>query len=97
MAPDFYSVEEAAGLLDCTAETTVERIATGDVPGVKIGRSWIIPREAFIQRLNEMALQDAQSRRALRVAGKTAGKVIQQAREPKAGRARIPPSLPSGV
>lgn len=101
MSAEAYSINEVADILGCEAETAVERIVAGDLPGLKFGRGWIVPREAFSQRLNEIALEEAQTRRQARAAGSKAVKVIQHARSAVAapssrpGRvARVPPALP---
>lgn len=58
------SVEEAATIMDCSEEIIVRHIEVGDVPAVKWGRGWRIPRAAFMDRLNQLALQLADERRA---------------------------------
>lgn len=58
-----YNVTQVAELLGCTEEIVAERINTGDLPGVKFGRSWVIPEDALRARLNEKALQEARDRR----------------------------------
>ena len=52
--------EQVAELLDCEPSTIEEKARTGELPGIKIGKSWIFPREALLQRLNEMALAPKQ-------------------------------------
>jgi excisionase family DNA binding protein len=98
MSAEAYTVDDICSILGCEAETAVERIMAGDLPGLKFGRGWIIPRDAFSQRLNELALEAAQARRKDRAAGKVASKVIQAAQGvgKPAGRrvARVPPALP---
>lgn len=88
-----YSVEQAAELLFCTPETVVEWIESGDLPGVKFGRPWVIPAQALTQRLNEIALREAEERRRQREAGQEVKKVINKAQGPR--KARTPPALPS--
>lgn len=51
--------EEAAKILKCTPQKLAEELCSGNLPGAKFGRKWIIPREAFYQRLNEIALERA--------------------------------------
>lgn len=53
-----------AALLDCEESTVQARAAAGDLPGVKIGRSWVFPEDALMERLNEMARLEAAARRA---------------------------------
>lgn len=52
-----------AQLLDCEESTVQTRATAGDLPGVKIGRSWVFPEAALMDRLNEMARLEAASRR----------------------------------
>ncbi len=97
MTHETYTIEQVAEILGCESEKAVEKIIIGDLPGLKWGRGWIVPREAFNQRLNELALQEAQERRKAREAGTVAGKVIAaaQATTSKPRRqARTPPVLP---
>lgn len=56
--------DEAAALLKCEPAKLEALLRSGELPGAKFGRSWVIPREAFMQRLNELALQQAAERRA---------------------------------
>lgn len=80
---------EAAELLDCSVETINEKCAAGELPGVKFGRSWILPAEALVQRLNELA--QATKRTPQRPAA-----VVEVLRTtPGAGRRRPPPALPA--
>lgn len=96
MTHETYTIEQVAEILGCESEKAVEKITIGDLPGLKWGRGWIVPREAFNQRLNELALQEAQERRKAREAT-VAGKVITAAQDTtgKSRRqARTPPVLP---
>lgn len=81
--------EEAAALLDCEVETVNARAAAGELPGIKVGRSWIFPVRALEDRLNQMAVEEAAKRRA---------PVTPQGLSypPPAGRRRPPPNLGSG-
>ncbi|MDB5967150.1 MAG: hypothetical protein JWQ72_3650 [Polaromonas sp.] len=98
MTAEAYTVKEVAEILGCEVETATEKIVCGDLPGLKFGRSWIVPRNAFTVRLNEIALQEAQDRRMKRDATKASTKAIKSAQGAavKPGRtARKPPELPS--
>lgn len=53
---DILSKEEVADMLDCEPSTVEEKARNHELPAVKIGRSWLFPRQALLQRLNEMAL-----------------------------------------
>lgn len=88
-----YTVEQAAEILCCSPETVAERIDTGELPAVKFGRGWIIPAQALDQRLNEIALREAEERRRQREAGQEVKKAINKAQGPR--KARTPPVLPS--
>lgn len=57
---DILNKTEVAALLDCEESTVEEKARTRELPGVKIGRSWIFPREALLQRLNALALERAE-------------------------------------
>lgn len=60
---EILTVEQVADLLKCDTTTAAERIKSGELPGVKFGRSWIIPKPAFDQRINELAVEQAEARR----------------------------------
>lgn len=62
--PDLIEFEEICQLFGCTEASVVVLLRTGDLPGVKLGRDWRIPRQAFWQRVNEMALEKAADRRS---------------------------------
>lgn len=53
---DVLSEAEVAVILDCEPKTIQEKARNGTLPAVKFGRSWIFPRNALLQSLNEMAL-----------------------------------------
>jgi excisionase family DNA binding protein len=53
---EILTVDDLARLFGCDKETAAARLTSGDMPGVKVGRGWIIPRQAFFARLNEKAL-----------------------------------------
>lgn len=53
---EILTKQEVAELLDCELSTVEEKARSRELPGVKIGRSWIFPRQALLQRLNEIAL-----------------------------------------
>lgn len=61
---EIYTAQQLAELLGCDKETAEARIQQGDLPGVKFGKGWIVPRQAFIERVNEMAKEEAATRRA---------------------------------
>ena len=56
MLDDILTKEQVAELLQCDVLTLEDKARNGELPGLKVGRSWVFPREALLQRLNEMAL-----------------------------------------
>ncbi|ANH68255.1 helix-turn-helix domain-containing protein [Mitsuaria sp. 7] len=61
--PHLIAFTEICGLFNCTESSLISMLRSGELPGVKLGRDWRIPRQAFWQRLNEMALEKAAERR----------------------------------
>lgn len=61
--PDILSIDQVAELLHCEPATAAEQFAKGVLPGLKFGRQWIAPRQAFFERLNALALEQAAERR----------------------------------
>lgn len=105
---EILNTEELARLLECDEETVAKRIIDGDLPGTKFGRGWVIPRQALLQRINEMAMQDAAARRAELIARRE--QAAQRGKPamapppmlpttaspaPKRGQRRTPPPLPA--
>lgn len=52
---DILSTQEVAELLECESKTVEEKLRRGELPGVKLGRSWMCPRQALFETLNELA------------------------------------------
>ncbi|WP_160310746.1 helix-turn-helix domain-containing protein [Delftia tsuruhatensis] len=61
---EILTVDDLAELFSCDKETAAARLNSGDLPGVKVGRGWIIPRQALFERLNEKAREEAAARRS---------------------------------
>ena len=59
-----YSVSQVAELLLCEAATVEDLLRRGSLPGLKFGRSWIVPSEPLFLQLNQMALDQATKRRS---------------------------------
>jgi len=78
---EILTKQEVAELLDCELSTVEEKARSRELPGVKIGRSWIFPRQALLQRLNEIALAQPQPPRPTGVLLRSKGK-------------KTPPALP---
>jgi excisionase family DNA binding protein len=55
--------ESAAALLRCSPKTIEERLRAGDLPGEKFGEGWILPTEALLRRVNEIAIERMAERR----------------------------------
>jgi len=90
-----YTMAEVMAMLDCAEEAVVARIGSGELTAVKFGRSWVFPRAAFHESLNELARIEAGRRRAELEAKRTATSAITQARKKPGVRRRAPPALPS--
>lgn len=63
-----FNVDEIAEIMMCDKDRVSERLISGDIPGVKFGRSWVIPSEAFFLRLNEIAIEESMHRRGVSAA-----------------------------
>lgn len=50
-----YSVAEAAELLHCSTYTIGEHCRSGKYPGIKVGRSWVLPANLLMARIEELA------------------------------------------
>lgn len=89
----FLSLDDAARVLQCTENQVIELLRNGTLPGMKPGRSWVIPHQAFVTAVNAWAHRAAEAQQAL---------VAHEAREDfkkklgldQAG-AEIQPSTPS--
>lgn len=103
---EIYTAQQLAELLGCDKETAEARIRQGDLPGVKFGKGWIVPRQAFIERVNEMAREEAATRRAqlLKEQAAATQRGLETALSPllpssvpksSRGKRRTPPILPT--
>ncbi|NVO07920.1 MAG: helix-turn-helix domain-containing protein [Rhodoferax sp.] len=63
---DVIDSEQCAELLLCTQAQVEELARIGDLPAVKIGRSWLFIKVDLILYLAERARAEAQERRARR-------------------------------
>lgn len=72
---DILTVDDVAEWLGCAADTVRDAAACGDLPAFKMGRDWVFPRVALVERLNEKATDAAEVIRttAERVARKLRG------------------------
>lgn len=61
MTAELMTPTEVAEALDCTPETVNAKLAAHELPGVKVGRSWRIPRAALIEHLNAEARRNVRA------------------------------------
>lgn len=87
MTVETIDSSECADLLRCTADQVEEMARAGDIPGLKIGRSWLFVRHDLLSYLADKSREEAQERRAKRQPN-----VTQITQKP---RRRLPPSLPA--
>lgn len=81
---DVIGADECAQLLRCTPEQVEDLARLGDLPGFKIGRSWLFVRDDLLAYLAAKARAEAEERRSRR----------QTTPVPvKTSRRRAPPSL----
>jgi len=73
---------ECADLLRCTADQVEELARAGDIPGLKLGRSWLFMRSDLLSYLAEKARSEAQERRAKRQPNVTAIKQPSRRQSP---------------
>lgn len=78
--------DECAAMLRCTPEQIEELARAGEIPGLKMGRSWLFVRADLLAYLAEKARAEAQERRAKR-------QPQQDHPEPPKPRRRAPPAL----
>lgn len=83
---DTIGSEECADMLRCTVDQVEELARCGDIPGLKIGRSWLFMRDDLLDYLAEKAREEAQERRSMRQPGVTP--IVKQ-------KSRRPPALPT--
>lgn len=82
--------ELADDWLQCSKETAAQALASGDLPGVQYGRSWVVPVGALLARLDELAIEQAAQRRAARETPTT----FDLENLVGGRQARVPPALP---
>jgi excisionase family DNA binding protein len=67
--PPVLDAAQAAQIMRCSQKTAEEMLRDGELPGVKWGEGWALPTRAFIERLNELALDQMLERCSAKVAG----------------------------
>ncbi len=86
--PSVLDVATVAALLRCAETTVEERARRGELPGLKIGESWVFPAGALTVRLDQLALEQAAERRKPAL---PSGQLVDIKRKTK----RAPPALPT--
>lgn len=89
--PELLTVSEVAKLLNCSERKLKEDLRIGLIPGVRPGVEWIIPRQALVGRLQELALHEA-AKRQRQYAVATTAPLMPAKRKP--GRPRLPVPSP---
>lgn len=60
---EFLNLKQAAELANVCTITMRRMLLAGIVPGLRVGRRWLIPREDLIEALRKGALAEAADRR----------------------------------
>ena len=91
---EILTIDQIAELLGCAKSTVAAHLKSGLLPGLKFGRQWVVPAQAFFERVNALAHEQAAIRRDGHV---RAGTPLAYQVPPVAGgkRRRVPPVLPS--
>lgn len=55
MISEVLTTDEVAEMLECEPKTVEEKLRRGELPGVKLGRSWMCPKQALLETLNDLA------------------------------------------
>lgn len=71
MSTDTIDTDECAMLLRCSTDTIEEMARGGEIPGLKIGRTWLFIRQDLLAYLAEKARREAEERRSKRQPGVT--------------------------
>jgi excisionase family DNA binding protein len=91
------SVDEACEFLECEKPKLMALLREGELPGVKFGKAWVIPREAFFAVVNATALQEAKQRREELAGAREHGRVMEAAaaerQASRPGRPRRPRTI----
>ena len=65
--PETLDVAEAAALLRAEAETIMQLARKGELPGTRIGKSWVFLREDVLSFLKHQITKDTAERRRQRI------------------------------
>jgi excisionase family DNA binding protein len=91
--PRLLTKEQVAEMLECEPLTVEEKARTGELPAIKIGRSWKFPREALFECFNKMALEPKQTR-AMGKAREEAAARKERMEAENSRRRKVSPLLP---
>lgn len=96
-ALETLDVAETAALLRAESETIMQLARKGELPGTRIGKSWVFLREDVIAFLKEQISKDTEARRrryaSLSVAAVVVGAPAKSRRKPLP----VLPSLPGAA
>ncbi|MBA5687210.1 helix-turn-helix domain-containing protein [Rugamonas apoptosis] len=92
-APETLTIADAADLLHADPETVMHLARRGELPGTKIGKSWVFLRSDALAFLTERIRADTAKRRNSRLAAPDALALLMPV--PPRGRRRPVPELPS--
>lgn len=90
-APDILDAAETAALLRVEAGTIMQLARKGELPGTRIGKSWVFLREDVMTYLKEQIARDTEARRRQH-ASLAAGAIAVS--KPRNGRRTALPALP---
>lgn len=82
---------QCAELLQCNEATVEELTRKGELPGIKIGRSWIYVKNDLVQYLAEKARAEAEARRESVRASMQATPITPKVKP----RRQVAPALPA--
>jgi len=92
LSPEILDAVETAALLRVEAGTIMQLARKGELPGTRIGKSWVFLREDVMAFLKEQIARDTEARRRQH-ASQAAGAVIVS--KPHNGRRTALPVLPA--
>lgn len=101
MTIELLTVAELAELLKCDEQAAARALNDGRLPGLKLGRGWMVPKDALGIRLRDLALEESEQRRLVRMShtleeARLPGHAVATAPSVRGRKAaRRPPPLPS--
>jgi hypothetical protein len=63
---NFLDAADVAAMLRCDVSTVESKLREGIIPGVKIGRSWVVPKPALVAEMSAQARANSANLRALK-------------------------------